>query len=229
MTFEVFVGLLDSLVVDEVQSFELVGLEQDGDGPLQKLDPPVQVYHIHHILNHLLHLLPLLCQLPLRFEAKVFAYSENSLLDKGKEAKRRGVFVFKVLAGDEKLDKSLSVKDNEKEEAQERVKDSSNVGQYIKDGQVSNMIDILFFRSCKIEGKSSSCNWLVILSFDKGIKLEPFGFDFFVLKGHNTAILVKGVFDELEVDAFHERGVFVAEVADGGGPELCVVVGVQQR
>ena len=139
------------------------------------------------------------------------------------------MFIFEVLAGDEEFNKTLSVKDNKKEEAQERVKDSSNVGQHIKDGQVSNMIDILFLGSCKIEGKSSSCNRLVILSFDKGVKLEPFSFDFFVLEGHDAAILVKGVFDELEVDAFHEGGVLVAEVADGGRPELCVVVGVQQR
>ena len=91
------------------------------------------------------------------------------------------------------------------------------------------MVDILFLGSCKIEGKASSRNRLLILSFDKGVKLEPFSCDFVVLKWHNAAILVKGGLYELEIDALHELGVFVAEVPDGGGPELGVVVRVQQR
>ena len=176
-----------------------------------------------------MHLLPLLSQLPLRFKAKIFANSENGLLDKGKEAKRRGFFIFEVLAGDEELDKALSVEDHEKKEGQERIKDSSNVGQHVKEGQVSNVVDILFLGSCKIEGKASSRNRLLILSFDKGVKLEPFSCDFVVLKWHNAAILVKGGFYELKIDALHELGVFVAEVPDGWGPELGVVVRVQQR
>ena len=173
-----------------------------------------------------MHFLSLLSQLPLRVEAKRFADSEKSLFDEGEEPKRRGVFVFEVFTGDEELDKRFSIKSNEKEEAQERVKDSSNIGKNIKNGQISNVEYTIFLGSCEIESDASSSFWLIILSFNKCIKLESFRCYFVILKGEDAVVFMEGIFYELEVNALHEFGVFVAEVSDGGGPELGVIVGI---
>ena len=136
------------------------------------------------------------------------------------------MFVFEIFTGDEELDKRFPIKSYEKEEAQERVKDSSNIGKNIKDGQISNVEYIIFLRSCEVESDASSCSRRLILSFNKCIKLESFSCYFVILKGEDAVVLVEGIFYELEVYALHEFGVFVAEVSDGGGPELGVIVGI---
>ena len=195
----------------------------------KKLNPSLEIYHIHYIFYCFVYLLPFFRKLPLWIKTNFFGNFKSHLLYIGKEAKRLSRLASKVDASYKILDKGLTIEGYKKEDGNKNIEDASYIGKSINKSKISNLIMIIFLGNWKIE--SNSCSWesiISVLSMDEAIYLISWRKIFLTLKWKDALILIKSVFDKLEIYEFHWATILISIDLDRRLPKLTVVVGVDK-
>ena len=79
-----------------MDSLELMFFEGQTNSFLQKLNPSLKIYNVHHRINRISQLVPLHCVLPLQIATACGKDIEQSLFHKTKESEGIGCFALEI-------------------------------------------------------------------------------------------------------------------------------------
>lgn len=140
--------LVDAMVIlllgegmQQMYAFELMWLEQQGDGLLQEEYAFVEIGHIQHLLHRILHILTDLSDPPVWPPPRVLQYAVGCLLEESVDGVAFGVAVPEVLSREVHLELQFHDVVDEEEQAEEAVDDASHVAQEVEQAVVTPLVD----------------------------------------------------------------------------------------
>ena len=150
MVVIVVVCLFFGFAVDEVESFELMFLEEDGKGSFQEIYPRMKVDHVQQAVDGLLDTLPLLCFFPVGGAPHAFHKFVDQLLQEIAEVEFIENALFEVLFSECELKEEPAEDGQKHKNSQDSLEHASHIRHSIQQFEEAPGVDNCLRRALKV-------------------------------------------------------------------------------
>ena len=225
MLLVVVISIFLSRSVQQVQSLELVSIQENSQEFLQEIYPPVQIFHIHHVLDSVPQLLSFLAEVPLGLKAHEREGVKGQLFSKAEKSEALGILVLEIALGKENLEEDFSIEFHEDESGKQGIEDTSHVAEGIDDGEVASSIGNFFLGVGENNVELDETTNQIGKTFDVLIEFIAMSGLLSILQGQHGVIRVESVRNHLVEMSLNVVGL-VAEPFEVADPWVSVVIRV---